>query len=38
MSDAIDNVKEVSELSFDILKKAVDGAIKGAKEALDNKK
>jgi NADH dehydrogenase/NADH:ubiquinone oxidoreductase subunit G len=38
MSAAIDNAKEVGELSFDILKKAVDGAIKGAKEALEDKK
>lgn len=37
MAKAIDNVQEVSELSFDILKSAVEGAIKAAKEVLEEK-
>ena len=37
MAKAIENVKEVSELSFDILKSAVEGAIKAAKEVLEEK-
>lgn len=38
MSEAIDNVKEVGELSFEVMKNAIEGAIKGAKEALEDKK
>ena len=38
MSETIDNVKEISELSFDVLKSAVEGAIKAAKEVLEDKK
>ncbi len=38
MAETIDNVEEVSELSFDVLKKAVSNAIKAAKEVLEDKK
>ncbi len=38
ISEKVDTFKTLSELSLDVLQHAVDGAIKGAKDALEDKK
>ena len=38
MSKTVDNVKEIGELSFEVLKNAIDAAITSAKKTLNDKK
>ena len=38
MSKTVDNVKEIGELSFEVLKNAIDAAVTSAKKTLNDKK